>query len=227
MADFDLMKDFYAIHSLANQHPDVRGGISCFVGRGLAPVSLIAKGYDHLLVKCHNIVFLCVYFHPSLSAMQVTDRLIYMFDLIDNTYTICVLGDFNCRNDIDSDKGQSLLSTMTTLGLTLANNKLVKTFISGNASSTIDLLFYSSDFLKLQTCSFSLPFASLSMRKHLPGFFDFNYSTSCTANNLKFNSLEKLTGILKMNFLLKTLQDMPQVSRNLSAKRDLTMLTIS
>lgn len=55
-----------------------------------------------------------------------------------NTY---LLGDFNCRTDNNSEKGEDLIEHLSNEQFKLLNNKKRATYVSPNGNSTIDLIF--------------------------------------------------------------------------------------
>ena len=70
--------------------------------------------------------------------------------------------------DRPNSKSQAIVELMEEEGFTITNAAQTKTYISHNGSSTINLIFYQGNELKLQSITTTAVSASTLIRKHLP-----------------------------------------------------------
>jgi hypothetical protein len=100
---------------------------------------------------------------------DVENRLEELFEFIPNLDKFLLLGDLNCRLDIDTGKGEYLKQFAVWKNLKIGNDYYnEKTFICWNGSSTVDVILHGQD---LKKSRFSLLYGHY--KSHLPIVFEF------------------------------------------------------
>ena len=129
-------------------------------------------------------------------------------ELTDPEIPTLLAGDLNCRMDRPNSKSQALMELMEEVSFTLTNAAQTKTYISHNGSSTIDLIFYQGNELKLQSITITAVSASNPIRKHLPVRAKFQIMTikkdkqsnqRWTPRKISLDLLLRITGTIPHN----------------------------
>jgi hypothetical protein len=124
-------------------------GISIFFSNRLGNVKnkIFIKDCTVICTFQNFVVILC-YFNPAMTSLDITEEILEAMNSVRDfkNQNVILLGDFNCRVDIDCDKGKAILEITEKLGLVLANSRNIKTYGNDAHGSTIDLVFYSKNF---------------------------------------------------------------------------------
>lgn len=126
------VRGFYNIHAFAKQ--DVRGrpsgGVTCLIKPGLTPFEVLLRDDDQLVVKTKIGIFICAYYRPDCSPIDVVDGLQQAITVVPNKERVILAGDLNCPIDKTNRKADIVLSYIKEEGLTLVNDNKVQTYIS-------------------------------------------------------------------------------------------------
>ncbi|KAJ4426125.1 hypothetical protein ANN_26934 [Periplaneta americana] len=160
---------FYNYHVLANQGNMGRpsGGITCLVKPWLAPITVLKRTPNLLMIKTNCITIIGGYFQPEFSAQEIIEA---MNESIANTSTeeaVLIAGDFNCRTDIHNIKAAQTIAYLEQEGFKLINDPKEPTYISYNGASTIDLIFLNPRVTKISVQALTKS-ATTPLRKHIP-----------------------------------------------------------
>jgi hypothetical protein len=136
----------------------LRRGISCFVNARFGPIKSFETTDLCLIVTLQNLTVACFYCPPTLNCTQFKTGLLESLAMINMTCNLVVAGDFNARIDprgkaknvLGAQKGVILCDILSKFDLIFANQEDDVTFISGEGTSTIDLIFFDPSFLELQ-----------------------------------------------------------------------------
>lgn len=133
--------NFKTHEHLATKHARGRPSGGLLAGfRGSSSMDLKSTTDHHIHCRVRGITIIGFYFPPDCPIDDVIDESSTAIGGAD-TGSIIVLGDFNCRIDNGSERGQLLVSAMEGLGLTLHTCPDSPTYVCHNGSSTIDLGF--------------------------------------------------------------------------------------
>lgn len=126
---------YYKIESPAEK-PNAgrpKGGIAVFYKPFL---SLHQVSIQQNKIQAQSILgnILCYYFHPDTSTEDITEEITQDLSSQD-TQTSIVIGDFNCRIDKHTQKGNTLVQLMQSYGFQLVSNPNIPTYIAHNGSS--------------------------------------------------------------------------------------------
>lgn len=203
-SNFDL-PGFYSVHQHAKQALRGRpiGGIACYVSPKLGPIlSHLSDDKDYLIVRLKRFTILCFYLNPKYNDIEIFTSVLSAYNIVKNeNKPIIALGDFNCRIDRKSPKGESLIDTMSQINLVLCNPPNTKTYYAPNGSSTVDLLFIDpTSFINI-ICNVYDSTLSSSLRKHVPISYHFNQVTNNTPG---YEAVEKsqITNKIDINKIL-------------------------
>lgn len=119
------------------------GGILIATKQHLKPQEIKITA-NFIIVKTLVGYILTFYFPPYTDLDHLLEEISDALSYVDLDERIIISGDFNCRIDIDIEKGRELQDTFSSYGLALLNDKNTATYISKNGSSSIDLIFSNS-----------------------------------------------------------------------------------
>ena len=158
------MQNFYCIHEYATKGDRGRptGGITMLLKPALAPFQILRKTKNILMVKTNLCIFISTYFQPEYKAEEIVEELASAMNLADQTGTIIVAGDLNCRIDTYSQKTSTVLGYMEEEGLTVVNDRQEKTYYGPNGTSTIDVVATNSRLMSQKVLH------NIAVRKHIP-----------------------------------------------------------
>lgn len=200
------MQGFYSAHSLAIQGVKggrPAGGISCFVNPKLGQIVNKYVENHFVIIFLESFCIVAFYLNPTLDEVTVHEVVLNAHAKIPKNVPIIMAGDFNCRVDVDSkgrmfEKGKALIKTMSLLNLKLCNSPELKTYISFNGSSTIDLLFCNQNKFECVSQSFPSLYAN-PCKKHQPVVFNLKKNYVNQVSKFDINPNSKLSNRININ----------------------------
>ncbi|KAJ4428050.1 hypothetical protein ANN_24064 [Periplaneta americana] len=121
-----------------------------------------------IIVKTTTITVIGLYIQPNVPVENVIDLVYKAIEQTRTDKNVILAADLNCRLDKQNAKTHILLETLEEKGFRLANKKEIPTYIAHNGSSTIDLVFYKGEHLKLIKQEGLWSSTAASIRKHIP-----------------------------------------------------------
>jgi calcineurin-like phosphoesterase family protein len=91
-------------------------------------------------------VLICAYFRPDSTSAEIIDTINHCLNVMAKEDAVILAGDLNCHTDVEMKKTTEVMSYLEGEGLTLINNKKLKTYICHNGTITINLVFINSKF---------------------------------------------------------------------------------
>ncbi|RWS00432.1 uncharacterized protein B4U79_09248, partial [Dinothrombium tinctorium] len=203
------IKDYYTFHvpAIKLQRGRPIGGISISVKAGLNP-KLFGFNESRLIVETNIGVIYCYYFNPNSSLDDIIADITE--DLMANVGNAIVTGDFNCRIDMENERGrQGLIDTFSLLGFDLVQNVSLITYVSHNGKSCIDLVFINTR-VKKSIISCNTLFNPI--RKHQRVLTSFRVKPS---NVLKIKEKPSMTRKINLPLFQRLLQQVPLNGSNI------------
>jgi hypothetical protein len=138
--------------------------VSCYYNPALGQAKHVESRENTVMVQFNNLQIIGIYIRPLCSADEVVEAIMFALELTDPEIPNLLAGDVNCRMDRPNSKSQALMEPMEEEGFTLNNAAQTKTYISHSGSSTIDLIFYRGNELKLQSITITAVSASTPIK---------------------------------------------------------------
>lgn len=178
LTDSTHIEGFYSTHSLATQGQRGRpsGGITCMIKPWLAPLRVVHKTENTIVLRIKNATIIGCYFQPDFNAQGIIDVLSEAIGKTDKDDPVILAGDLNCRADTPNRKSKSVFSFLEEEGLKLITNK-EPTYICHNGASTIDLIFANKR-VKLYSQEVETMSGAATIRKHIPVLANFTTPTA-------------------------------------------------
>jgi hypothetical protein len=122
----------YSINVLAEKGPTGRpkGGIACLFKEQVSPFAVQHKSKNVLVVRTMQCLLICEYFHPYSISTEIIDETSHCLSVTNKENAVILAGDLNCRIDIEMQKTTEVMRYLEEEGLTLINNKKLKTYMS-------------------------------------------------------------------------------------------------
>ncbi|KAJ4426601.1 hypothetical protein ANN_26399 [Periplaneta americana] len=121
-----------------------------------------------IIVKTTTITVIGLYIQPNVPVENVIDLVYKVIEQTRTDKNVILAGDLNCRLDKQNAKTHILLETLEEEGFRLENKKEIPTYIAHNGYSTIDLVFYKGEHLKLTKQEGLWSSKAAPIRKHIP-----------------------------------------------------------
>ncbi|KAJ9575493.1 hypothetical protein L9F63_007643, partial [Diploptera punctata] len=197
------LQGYYAIHALATPTEGrPAGGVTCFIKGRTGDIEGITKEENMIIVQTSTVTIIGIYIQPSAPIENIIDKISTAIEQTKADKNVILAGDFNCRLDKETAKTHILLETLEEEGFKIANTKDTPTYFAQNGHSTIDLVFFKGENLKLIKQNGLWNSAAAPIRKHIPIMTSFHMKIPQTrkeANGPNIYTRQIQQEVIKLN----------------------------
>jgi hypothetical protein len=142
-----------------------------------------SKEENMVIIKTTSVTLIAMYITPGTPVENIIETISKATEETRKEKKVILAGDFNCRIDKYNTKTDILRETLEEEGFRLVNKKEVPTYIAPNGTSTIDLVFYRGDKLKLNKQEGLWTSTAAPIRKHILIITNFSIETTNNRKN--------------------------------------------